>query len=433
MPGPRTAVTAGVTSVLMAALAVSACTQSTAETTAGLVVTPATSRADEPVTLTAQGVPPGTATTVSVSATDSTGLAWSSSAAFTVGTGGTLSPSPAAAGSSTDTAAPPVSVAGDPTELIARMQPPKGSSDSSGTFFAWGPAPTTFTWTLAVGDRQAATAATQRVFSPPGARTVHPTQAADGVAGTYVAVPDGMRHPAVLALGGSEGGAPVGLAAALAARGIPTLAQAYFQAPGLPDRLSAIPLETFDRGLAWLSSQPEVDPAHIWVTGGSRGSEAALLVASRRPDVVHGVVVASPSNVALGDYPPTGAAAWTVGGQPVSFTTQHNNPAPSDTPDAVIPVERIEGPVLAVCGGQDTLWTSCAYAEAMMARLDGAKTGRPHQLWTYPQAGHLVDVLLPYQPLRLDDYHYGLSPDADAQARADVWPKIVAAISGSAG
>ena len=66
-----------------------------------------------------------------------------------------------------------------------------------------------------------------------------------------------------------------------------------------------------------------------------------------------------------------------------------------------------------------------------MARLDDAKTGQTHQLWTYPLAGHLVDVLLPYRPQRLDAYQYGLSPEADAQARADVWPQVVAAISGS--
>ncbi len=68
-----------------------------------------------------------------------------------------------------------------------------------------------------------------------------------------------------------------------------------------------------------------------------------------------------------------------------------------------------------------------------MARIDGAKSGQPHQLWTYPLAGHWVDILLPYQPLRLDAYHYGLSPDADAQARADLWPRLVSTISGSGG
>lgn len=433
MPGVRSVVGVSVLGVVMASSALSACTRSTVETTARLVVTPATSRADEPVALQAQGVAGGTDATVTVAATDSTGLAWTASAPFTVGAGGALTPSAPAAGSSSDTTpptAPPVS--SDPTALIARMQPPTGSSDANGMYFGWGSAPVTFTWTLTVGGRQSATT-TQRTFAPAGAHVVHPTQAADGVAGTYAAVQDGKRHPAVLALGGSEGGDQAGLALSLAAHGIPTLAQAYFKAPGLPDHLSRIPLETFDRGLAWLQSQPDVDPAHIWVTGASRGSEAALLVASRRPDVVHGVLVASPSNVVQQDYPATGMSAWSVGGQPVPYTAQYNNPAPTDTADAVIPVEKVAGPVLAVCGGQDTLWTSCPFAQAIMARLDGAKSTQPHQLWTYPLAGHYVDVLLAYQPLRLDDYHYGLSPESDAQARADVWPKIVAAISGSGG
>lgn len=430
MPGVRSAVV-GVLGVVTATATLSACTQSSVETTARLVVTPATSRADEPVALQVQGVPGGTEATVTVAATDSAGLAWTASAPFTVGAGGALTPSSTPGDSASNTAAPPVSR--DPTALVAQMQPPKGSSDANGMFFGWGSTPVTFTWTLTVGGQQRATASTQRTFGQAGAYVVHPTQAADGVAGTYAAVQDGKRHPAVLALGGSEGGFQAGLALALAARGIPTLAQAYFKAPGLANRLSQIPLETFDRGLAWLQNQPDVDPAHIWVTGASRGSEAALLVASRRPDVVHGVLVTSPSNVVQQDFPASGTSAWSVGGQPVPYTAQDNNPAPTDTPDAVIPVEKVAGPVLAVCGGQDTLWTSCPFAEAIMTRLDGAKSSQPHRLWTYPLAGHWVDILLPYQPLRLDDYHGGLSPDADAQARADVWPKIVATISGSGG
>lgn len=341
----------------------------------------------------------------------------------------TMSAAPGGSPSGTD--APPVP--GDPTALVSAMQPPKGSSDQSGRFFAWGTGPATFTWTLTVDGQGQASTTTQRTFGDPKARVVQLTQAANGLAGTYETVPDGQRHAAVLALGGSEGGAPVGLAAALAARGIPTLAQAYFKAPGLPDTLSKIPLETFDQGLAWLRSQPDVDPNRIWVQGGSRGSEAALLVATLHPDLVHGVLVASPSNVALGDVPPTGASAWTLGGQPVPFTAEHNTPAPTDVPDAVIAAEKVNGPVIAVCGGQDTLWSSCRYGQAIIARLDGAKDPHPHQLWTYPQAGHLVDVLLPYQPLRLDAYQYGVSPEADAQARADLWPKVVAAVTATTG
>jgi hypothetical protein len=35
----------------------------------------------------------------------------------------------------------------------------------------------------------------------------------------------------------------------------------------------------------------------------------------------------------------------------------------------VIPVERIDGPVLLNCAGKDQVWTSCPYAQAVMSRL----------------------------------------------------------------
>jgi uncharacterized protein len=76
---------------------------------------------------------------------------------------------------------------------------------------------------------------------------------------------------AVLVLGGSEGGLPVRLPEALASRGHPTLAVAYFGLAGLPRTLANIPLEYFVTSLRWLARQPGVDPKRIVVVGASRG------------------------------------------------------------------------------------------------------------------------------------------------------------------
>src|SRR5581483_4943151 len=53
------------------------------------------------------------------------------------------------------------------------------------------------------------------------------------------------RKPAVLVLGGSEGGLPGFTSRMLAAHGYPSLALAYFKEPGLPQTLDRIPLEYF--------------------------------------------------------------------------------------------------------------------------------------------------------------------------------------------
>ena len=66
------------------------------------------------------------------------------------------------------------------------------------------------------------------------------------------------RHPALLVVGGSEGGTPVRRAAWLASHGYVALALAYFHAPGLPDQLRDIPLEYFGHSLSWLAQRPEV-------------------------------------------------------------------------------------------------------------------------------------------------------------------------------
>ena len=94
------------------------------------------------------------------------------------------------------------------------------------------------------------------------------------------------KHPGVLMLGGSEGGLSMGvtrMATDLQSRGYSVMHVSYFGAPGQPTKLALIPLETFDRALDWLKSQADVDGQRIAVLGGSKGAEAALIVAALSP------------------------------------------------------------------------------------------------------------------------------------------------------
>ena len=59
---------------------------------------------------------------------------------------------------------------------------------------------------------------------------------------------------------------------------------------------------------------------------------------------------------------------------------------------AAIPVERLDGPVLLVSGGQDSVWAS-SVIEARLRRL------RPSLAVTrldHPEAGHALGLVLPY-------------------------------------
>src|ERR1700712_843342 len=76
----------------------------------------------------------------------------------------------------------------------------------------------------------------------------------------YVSPMVGTRRlPAIIELGGSEGGIGTGAAAdakALASHGYVVLQLAYFDAPGLQKELGLVPIEYFGTAIAWLGAQP---------------------------------------------------------------------------------------------------------------------------------------------------------------------------------
>jgi dienelactone hydrolase len=232
----------------------------------------------------------------------------------------------------------------------------------------------------------------------------------------------------VLLFGGSEGG-NVGTfeASVLAAQGIPTLAVAYFGEPGLPSTLANIPLEYFQKALKVLAAEPGVDPSRMYVWGISRGSEAALLLGVHYPNLVHGVVAGVPSALVFGDYPDTQQPAWTLGGAAVPFVPGDDMATTelSKYPDAVIPVEKIKGPIFTVCGGADGVWPSCTYAAAITQRLAAHHSPYPHTALTYPDAGHVVGDMLGYLSLTTNGGDGG-TVAANGAALADSHTKLLA-------
>ena len=211
--------------------------------------------------------------------------------------------------------------------------------------------------------------------------------AEDGLVGSLFMPAGAGRHPAVILLGGSEGGvewsAPWG--PLLAERGFVALALAYFGTDPLPARLRSIPLEYFDSAIDWVRRHPRVVPDRLGLMGFSKGAEGALLVAAANPGI-RAVVAAAPSHVAwpgiTGD-PRVEAPSWTRAGVAVPFvrydlrqgvTTPFEGYTrslanASAVAAAEIPVERINGPVLLVSGTGDRLWPSTLMAERVTERL----------------------------------------------------------------
>jgi uncharacterized protein len=263
-----------------------------------------------------------------------------------------------------------------------------------------------------------------------------------GVFGNFFAAKAAGRRPAILFIGGSEGGLQPGsggLLGGLTGAGFDVLYVCYFGCPGTPPHLVSVPLETFDRALAWLEAQPGIDPRRIGIVGGSKGAEAALLVAARHPEL-RVVVVGMPSSVAWPaiSTSSTPTPSWTYRGAPVAFLPYafasyakrgifglYDDALPTEPqhPDAVIPVERISAPLLMVCGEADTLWPSCRMTDEVAARR--VAHGKPPPLiLRYPDAGH--GVFGPPPPKANPALaSLGGTAEGNAAARADSWPKVL--------
>jgi hypothetical protein len=263
--------------------------------------------------------------------------------------------------------------------------------------------------------------------------------------GAYYPPPAGHMD-VVLVLGGSEGGLQGSqpLAKRIAEHGLGALALAYFGAPGLPQTLENVPLESLEAGVDWVRKQPGMADKPLIVLGVSKGAEAALLLASHDARLC-AVVAGVPSSVVWAGidmaHPavPVTAASWSLGGKSMAFVPYaegsfrgvrdlYERSLPQGPPEAVIPVEKIRGPVLLISGKADTLWPSTPMAEAIMARLDAKHFGYAHRHLAYDNAGHAVFG----PPLPSDSPNLprlaglGGTPEGNQAARVDDWPKALA-------
>ncbi|WP_341717113.1 acyl-CoA thioesterase/bile acid-CoA:amino acid N-acyltransferase family protein [Micromonospora sp. FIMYZ51] len=375
-----------------------------------LAVTPASALADEPLRIRVGGLAAGERVVVSAEADDRSGRLWRSRGTFVADANGVVDVSQDA----------PIdgSYAGvDPMGPFWSMDPVDG--DASHFAPEWPHLRGHFPVRLsaAAGQRESAAATVRRDWTTGDVTFAELSPATDGVRGMLVLPPpDVPRRPGVLLLGGSEGGlggryeAPL-----LASRGHPVLCLAYFGAADLLAALHDIPLEYFATAAGLLGRH---SGGEVVAWGYSRGSEAALLLAQWYPELVRAVVVYAPSNWVNPGYPETGAAAWTLDGRPV--------------PLGPVPLDRIDGPVLAVTGEDDEVWPAAWFTAELIHALGGS----PHRALFYPDSGHRVGTF-PYLPATTvyrtstGDLSLGGTRPGDAAARRDGWPQVLEFLANS--
>lgn len=257
-------------------------------------------------------------------------------------------------------------------------------------------------------------------------------------------------HPGIIVLGGGSGGITSASydAKMLASHGYASLALAYFAYEDLPPWLKEIPLEYFGDAIQWMENQPEVRSNKIGVLGRSRGGELALLLGATFPKL-KAVVAYVPSHVVWGGG--RNKSSWTINGKPLDFVPLkhivklYEHPPIRLTPmflrslqntsaveKAVIPVERINGPVLLISGEDDQSWPSTLMSEMVMKRLSRFKHPFPYHHLSYRGAGHIIinpyyptTILHGIHPITKVDYAYGGNPQDNAFACKDSWAKVL--------
>lgn len=284
---------------------------------------------------------------------------------------------------------------------------------------------------------------------------------ATGINGV-LASPAGQARGCVLVLGGSEGGAHERDALAFTDLGFTALALAYFGAPGVPAVLKDIPIEYFIEAIDFLRARG--GRARIGIVGGSRGAEAALLVAAHDARVAVVVSVVGSGVITPGiDFRLGGLAqiltgqtgAWTLGGQalpslrqhvPASMRTAINSGAPVRLADSFaalpmdereleaisIPVERVDGPILLISAADDGVWPSTRYSEVAADRLRRFDHRYPWEHVILDGAGHTIagppgvpfaDSTAPGPGVT---FEMGGQPTVTTAARATAWRRTVA-------
>ncbi len=373
---------------------------------------------------------------------------YASTARFTVGTDGRVDLA---------TATPLSGSYGQPDirGLFWSMRPSPGA--------AVGLAPNQVRLQASVGDKVVAERVV--VFRPALPQVV--TRPAEGLAGAlFATLPGKDKRPALILLGGSEGGSRITQDAPIfASRGYAALALPYYsppgwgpngpvppELPGLPPTFADIPVDRLQAAREWLAAQPEVDATRIGVVGTSKGAEFALIAATRMP-WLRAVAAIVPTDVVWegwGNGIPSGQrSSFSFEGKPLSFVPYQDfekefagfqtgadvrvrrpqdagraaNPA--RVPAARIPVENYAGPMFLLGGHDDQMWDSGGMAEAIAASR--AKAGRETVALVFRDAGHAIGGpgWTPTTQYNAGPMKMGGTPQADAAAQAQGWPKLL--------
>ncbi|MFJ2093974.1 acyl-CoA thioesterase/bile acid-CoA:amino acid N-acyltransferase family protein [Streptomyces sp. NPDC087901] len=374
------------------------------------------SLADEAVRIRVSGLHPHEEVTVTAGSVDRQDVRWTGRAVVTADDAGTVDLDRARIGSGTYHGV-------DGMGLFWSMRPDQKDADKAAFFPKVPEQQASYNVTLAVraGGKQIATRSLTRTWMSEGTTYQALSGGRNGVYGAlYLPPPHSPRRAPVLTIGGSEGGSGNPYAAALlASHGHPVLALCYFGCPGRPESLENIKLEYFATAVRFLDRNYGTGTRRPAVIGVSRGTEAAQLLAHSYPGLVSDLVLYAPSRNTTPGYPH--GVAWTRDDKPVDLYP--------------IPLDHVNGGVLAIAGDEDRLWPSAEAARDI--ERDHARQGALREALVYKNAGHHIGWY-PYSPtaryaknpISNGYMDLGGTTAGNARAQEDGWPRVLRLLGG---
>lgn len=223
------------------------------------------------------------------------------------------------------------------------------------------------------------------------------------------------KQPLMVGLGGSEGGNAwtsdrwKPKRDEFIRKGYAFLAIGYFGMEGTPESLDRISIDAIHEAIRKAATDPRIDSERIYLIGGSKGAELALLMASYYSDV-KGVIALVPGMAAFPALTLSAStSSWTYKNEEVPFVPMPWAAVPAAmkhdlreafsimledeeaVAKAAIEVEKINGPILFVSATQDEMWPSTEMSDVMMARLKSKNFAHAYEHLPI-EGGHISSV-----------------------------------------
>lgn len=219
------------------------------------------------------------------------------------------------------------------------------------------------------------------------------------------------KDKVIIVLSGSDGGLHHAekLSKYLQENGIPALALGYFKTKNSNKSLNRIALENIKAAINWLF---ESGYKRIGIEGYSKGSEYAAAAAIEFHELSC-VILKTPSHFyseGMNGKTPSGTSCWSYYGKELPYTPYKTRKLPvikeiirnkeynilavnTDKrihPDSLIPIEKIEAPVLMFSTKADTIWPSKISCEKLEERLTIHHFSYPHKHICFEHMSHIM-------------------------------------------